>query len=685
MNWSLGAIAVFLPLLAFGQQPDTEAEAKLAANGLVILDYPLKQGFSAYINSRHPNFVTSDSLLMAYHRLFEEFTSRRNIDQMAAQLRLWPALWKNLPPKPPSAEPIDIEGHHRSRLLVGTAFRLLFGELPEGLSDEERNAITEEVARVEKGEGDRAPAWLQSTKEVPTFVPYQSCLPASFGDGVPLLERYFRCRKWLQEIQLDAKHEPTRSMLEQVILASRGLDSEIIAPFEDDNTKSILSLMPSVKDYDPDDDDTEDRLEQRSELRSALKDRKSWTVITATTPIGSEQARELLRLGDASRLPETIGAAAGNPLAPLFINGPQKAVVKLGLNPEFDDESYVDVLRALNQEPDSRAPAVMRSEAWKRKQLNATLGSWTEYRYALQLASREDALLGGMTREEPGFVEPVPTFYRVLGHQADYLGRKLSEENAPGISQCNGLALRLTKLAAALENAEVPKDGDGRSANHLVLANVELLTRLFPQAGGKNRPLEAWEWEDPGLDDEVSRLIPPLVAAYWKGEIAAVETLRNASWRENNKLARNLARLASMCFRLEAIAERQLAGQTIPYDAAFITSIGIHLAEVMFYEGNSYMTPLDDAPRIVRYATLAGPDGTRINQAAPARPRVMLIRYPNREGKEVLCQGAVYAFRNLERDRSLTLPEWREAAEKEPRPFWMDPITGKAKPEKLDR
>jgi hypothetical protein len=682
MNWSLGAIAVFLPLLAFGQEPDADAEAKLAANGFVILDYPLKQGFSAYINSRHPNFVTSDSLLMAYHRLFEEFTSRRNIDQMAAQLRLWPALWKNLPPKSSSAESVEIEGHHRSRLLVGTAFRLLFGDLPEGLSDEERTAITEEVTRVEKGEGDRVPAWLQSTKDAPTFVPYQSFLPASFGDGVPLLERYYRCRKWLQEIKLDANHEPTCSMLEQVVLASRGLDPEIIAPFEDDNTKSVVSLMPS---HDPDDDDTDARPEQRSELRSALKDHKSWTMLASTTPIGSEQARELLRHGDASRLPEVIGAAAGNSLARLLTNGPQKAAAKRGWDCEAEDESYVSVLVELNKQPDPRAPALMRSEAWKRKQLNATLGSWTEYRYALQLASREDAFLGGSTREEPGFVEPIPAFYRALGHQVEYLSRKLSEENAPGISQCNGLAVRLAKLASALANAEAPKDGDGRSGNRLVLANVELLTRLFPQAGGKNRPLEPWEWVNPALVDEVSRLIPPLVAGYWKGEKAAIETLRNATWREHDKLSRNLALLASMCFRLEALTERQLAGQPIPDDAFFIQNVGMHLAEVMFYEGNSYLSPLDDAPRIVRYASLARPDGIRISQAATARPKLMLIRYPDREGKEVLCQGAVYAFRNLERDHSLTLPEWREAAEKEPWPFWMDPITGKAKPEKRER
>jgi hypothetical protein len=141
--------------------------------------------------------------------------------------------------------------------------------------------------------------------------------------------------------------------------------------------------------------------------------------------------------------------------------------------------------------------------------------------------------------------------------------------------------------------------------------------------------------------------------------------------------------LAATCFRLEAMAERQLSGK--PWresDIDFLKGYGMHLGWLMFYEGNSYLSPDDDAPRIARYATDASPQGTRVHHAAVARPRLMLLHYPDQAGNSVLCQGSVYSFRHVERDRTPTRAEWNSEAEKVPRPAWMDPITGAPAPPK---
>ncbi len=684
MRWSAAVLAVLLPLLASGQEPDADASAKLAKDGLVVLDFPLKEGFSAYIGSRHPNFITSDSLLMAYHRLFEELASRQSIAEMGALLRFWPALWGALPSEAPVGEAHRIEAHRRTRLLVATAYRALFGKIPAGLSAEEIGAVEAEASRIEKAEGDSPPVWLQAAGENPPYIPYHAFAPGPWTQGDEIFKRHYRCRKWLQEMPLDSSENVCRAMLEQIAVTVIEMDrkySEAVMqpPFRTDPGHGLLEALGG-DDWNYTGPDFPE--ERRADLRRFLAGPRHWTMLTAAVPLGSEVSRKLLESDRVSRTPDVIGAAVGNRVAESLLDESLRKLKSLERYPSEADSFYFGALRELNQETDLRAPEIMRSEAWRRKQLNATLGSWTEYRYATQLANREDALFMGVSAEEPGFVEPVPKFYHALGLELEDLAMKYSAGGASTEAATHTLVIRLSMWASLLKKAGTSPDGNvdpGSAIWRIVTVQGELLNGLFPEVHPEEDFQMGWHEEPPERLHELARLIEGLVAAYWSGEKAAAGRIREALSREPDELGPNLWRLASICFRLEAIAERQLSGMRWEGDGFFIEHFGKTLAELMFYKGNSCLSPPDEAPRIVRYATLGTPGGARVFHAATARPRLLLIRYSDRSGKETLCQGAVYAFRNVEKDRTPGREEWFAEAEKHPWPDWMAPIVGGVK------
>ena len=339
-------------------------------------------------------------------------------------------------------------------------------------------------------------------------------------------------------------------------------------------------------------------------------------------------------------------------------------------------------LHALHAAPDPRVPDLLRSEAWKRKQLNATLGSWAEYRYALQLSSREDARWMGFSEQPPGFVEPLPDFYHHLGIAT---GEGLDPKSFRKIASLR-LAMNLEKLIVHLKLAEAKQSDASIGGNHhyfKVSNQSDLLNRLIPRPRDASEIEETWDWVDTNQRRTVREGLEELLQRYWSGERKTLEILGKESADLEDDLSPRWAALAATCFRLEAMAERQLSGK--PWresDIDFLKGYGMHLGWLMFYEGNSYLSPDDDAPRIARYATDASPQGTRVHHAAVARPRLMLLRYPDQAGNSVLCQGSVYSFRHVERDRTPTRAEWNSEAEKVPRPAWMDPITGAPAPPK---
>ena len=149
MKYGAAIISVLLPWQGLvAQEAADDAKAKLQSDGLVVLDIPLKQGFSAYIGSSRPVFVTSDSVLMAYHRLLEEIVNEAENAEEARSRRFWQSLWENLPRETAAdAGNSREEGFRRSRLVVATGLRLLTGKLPSGLNEMEIRLVSKEAER----------------------------------------------------------------------------------------------------------------------------------------------------------------------------------------------------------------------------------------------------------------------------------------------------------------------------------------------------------------------------------------------------------------------------------------------------------------------------------------------------------------------------------------------------------
>jgi len=132
--------------------------------------------------------------------------------------------------------------------------------------------------------------------------------------------------------------------------------------------------------------------------------------------------------------------------------------------------------------------------------------------------------------------------------------------------------------------------------------------------------------------------------------------------------------LEHVLIELELLAHKQLRG--VAFDAGdrtFIEHYGQTLAGLMFYGGNLWLTPRDDAPRVVDVAS--DPQTGRVLLAGIGRPRLLYVLYPHLD-TEILCRGAVLPYHEVIGEARLTDTAWRErldASQPAP-PAWLAPI-----------
>jgi hypothetical protein len=115
--------------------------------------------------------------------------------------------------------------------------------------------------------------------------------------------------------------------------------------------------------------------------------------------------------------------------------------------------------------------------------------------------------------------------------------------------------------------------------------------------------------------------------------------------------------------RLEMTNARHLAG--VLTCNRFVEDYGAALAQVMFYDGNSYVSPNDDAPRVVDvFSSLSS---GKVLEVGVARPRAIYVLYPIK-GSEVLCCGAVCPYYEFVHEDRLTDAQWRSLLDSPQRP-----------------
>ena len=724
--------------------------ARLASTKLLVAGCEYRQVFEPYINSNVPTFVTADSVLNAYHVLFEESVVRLERAQAARLPSVLRPMWDGIPD---AAKRLDLPSESiddavlRARVLVGTALRLL-GEPTPGAPDDVAKKIDAEAARVLRAEGRLRPEWLGAPDAGFPFLDYGRFAPRGFYVRDERLKAYFRAVSWLQAVPLRVHQE--REVLTALLLAEsmqRDGDSRATAAYGAFvgvwatalGTRGDISLPTSVS------------RPQRPWTKSDVDDFASacarrWfdgvpeprvaapTVADAAGPLvdplhGREPG---LRVIPAVDLPDgelfdrccapsakpayptglLVAAALGGAFARGEALRGRDAATTARIGDAFDamsqafraadapdtdpfveqftgarhDDLYAAYLRcisALLDPPEPDAPPLFASAAWQAKSTNAALAGWAQLRHTWVLQARESADYGSAEDVAAGFVEPDPEFFTRL---AD-----LSASSAEFFETSGGFDTSLDRrelLWSLADYAAHLRGPDGLMATNDLPRNVAhaalQASYVVHHLGGSNpfspgaaRKEATIAGELAILDDAIARLggdapLPPKLAECVAWNVPPFR----ATWRY----------LERTCRRLESMAQKQLRG--LPWsetDAAYLHDFGHVLARAMFYGGNAYASPRDDAPRATSvYAWLGNPEAPAYFQAAIARPRSLFVLYPWKGG-DVLCRGAVMPYREFVRDKRLTDDEWRallDSKDAPPAPEWMAPITAPVPPAK---
>lgn len=606
-----------------------------------------KQVFSAYIGSDLPVFVTSDSILNGYHVLFEESVlrlERARAQQLGPALRI---LWDGLPKAEFELQKeLVTQALRRARLTLLTAMVILDAP-PKDPAQDLLKIATEEAERIRKAEGLSKPEWLGPPDPGFGAIDYALFKPTGFYGRSEELQRYFRAVRWLQQIPFRVEHD-----VELVAAIA------LIGAFDNNEAPGVISGYPSLLGHGVDRaiaagvsmwstplDSTDlgqirDSIEEPSFRilpEAALPD--SWllkslsdarggklpTGLDLCTALGSSWARKRW-----SRVEER-GKETG-----ILEEGAERLSARGSLFGE-----YLYCLKALLDEPEADAPAFMAGEPWRIKSCNTALAGWAQLRHTWVLQAKPVAFYLGIAETEPGFVEPDPEFFARL--------RRLIEnsEKLLRTSGAFGLEFLRRDLASKLDDPQI--------AQYVVYASgvdPDEIDESAVQALLEQTRAKLLDFKQP-LDKRLEQVVRGL-----GGEL-------EPRWRA----------LQQVVSRLEAMAHKQLRGVAWNEgERSFLEHYGEILANVMFYGGNSYLNPRDDAPRIVEIGADARL-GIRWSVGV-GRARELYVLYPTPKG-ERLCRGAVMDYYEVTESEPMTDAEWKarlDADDAPQSPDWTKPL-----------
>lgn len=708
-------------LLLDGVLTPVDAE-QLEKNRFVISRTELKQSFSAYIEGAGQSFVTADAVLNAYHVLFEESLHLQE-QAVADHLRIVirEVLRKLVKTRTVyQGSPALVEAAYaRACFTIGVAaglFELDLSVLPAGL----RVQVDSELVRIRREEGLLKPALLGEPEPSFEAFDYTAFRPAGFYDRSAVLQRYFRAVRWLQLVPFRSDRHEEMLAFDMIILALQeepGHDFSInneadfarTAFYDHSYAFSGIGfpqlggvIMRKMEQYK-----NRENVQVGKEFLDGLveefvRDFKTAGNVSPAKdrvrqPPGAEEAEIIeARLLPSFVLPEQkalrrcmdetpgpppgsleVAAWLDHPFAiSLLRDSPQKDRLQI-LRAEKDAADFQEAgggavwnyLGALHNLGviDTRAPAFMKSEPWQRKSLMTVAASWAQHRHAWSLQSRLEIHYMGLTAPPEAFVEPVPAFFERLAYSCEQMAESLSRMEAL-ISPQNAL---MTELDGMIELLSHPPDDDLQVMSlYERLATLQFMlgvTTDMPAILEKPRNTRDYKPVVTALKSLRAR-----ISTAEPGLVSQITKQRRAFVRETS---REWSRLASVCLRLALIAQRQLDGKEhTNRDKAWLGSIGEVLAKVMLYDGNSYLTPRDDAPRIARISS--NPRTGGVFHAGIGRPRVMYVLYPS-QGKEFLCRGVVLPYHELSTDKSMTDSEWMEqfkGDERPPVPSWLSKL-----------
>ncbi len=683
----------------------------LAQNKILITNETYRQVFSPYVESDLPIFITSDSLLNAYNSLFEESLmnlEEANARQLAPILRyLWARLDKidsQVKGKPEQVRAAKF----RAQVVLGVALTLL-GEDIE--TDQQLGAtIQAEVIKVRAASEQSKPQWLGPPDPGFLAIDYTRFKPRGFYLRSARLENYFRALSWLQAIPFRLERDD--EFLTMALIAMSGIHENFdydmehtirdfihgyqafLGAGEDFDLSDAIEDVSSKQTYKPDEPVSFDlehaknrrlekyqkhfhvndqlrlpgRLEPCYRIISTYSSPEEFLFDTTTDP------EEFKKRDFPSGL--EVGAALGSEVAreELAKEDAEKVlkVVDENHNRLFDESwrslylQYFHALSSLVDDPNSDAPPLFAGRAWKIKSLQTTLAGWSQQRHAWVLQTRQNYMVGGFTEMPPGFVEPEPVFFNRMAELTEKAYQFLGAKGAFSVSK-SPEPDDLKKAAEILDRLGNVADPE-QAINDLTEQEEILLAQTIGFTKDNLSP----------ADLKPEQLKKSSAAIKQKAEDIEDGTYQKSPWEKSREpdLQELWVRMTMLCRKLESISHKQLRG--VPFnqsEEAFLKGYGKELAGLMLYNSNSYLSPHDDAPRIVSVFTNPNVAASHL-QVGVARARAIYVLYPY-QGKEVLCRGAVMPYYEFTHAERLTDEQWKELLDSDQRPdipAWVKPI-----------
>lgn len=660
----------------------SEGEVKaLKEYGFVVGGTEYKQVFTPYIKGHTPLFVTADSLLNAFHVLFEESVFR--LEQ--ANARKLPLILSDIEKRLPAAEKAlagdaDLlkKATARAQVFLGVA-RALF-DPKAGPEDETlRKLVTAEVERVTAAKGAEKPAWLGPPDKGFMALDYSRFEPRGFYTRSHGMERYFRAVSWLQAIpwRLDNDEEYAAILLLAKAYELARDQKEWVGWHFWERFDEFLGCgddwnLPEARYHLPKALAAEALATSRNEARKRATEKGGPQIndqlrFQPNTPDGKPEPQ--FRFVSAYRLPDAVlfqrisdkrmpsgldvAAAFGSPFArgrlkkdsPEVLKAIDGNAVLFAKSDRRREQSvyadYLNCLRVLVERTEPDAPKLFTSDAWAGKTCQTALGGWAQMRHTWVLQAKESVHYVSAAWREAGFVEPVPEFY------ADF---------AALVERCQ----KLFADAGALD-PEAPADVSDDDAVVAFLAIRKTWSKGLAALDGDQRKVlgkfvpRLPETGDPNTDASLARALDDAAATAAAVIVAEQREVHDREWESPPPEPKECwAKLASVCTTLEKLANKQLRGVEFRAEEhQFLKSYGPTLAKVMFYGGNSYLHPQDDAPRIVDVHSQRG----QVREVGIGRPRVIWVVYPWK-GNDVLCRGAVLSYHEFASPDRLTDNEW---------------------------
>lgn len=704
---------------------------QLAKHKILITNEAFKQIFTPYIESDLPIFITSDSILNGFHVLLEESVLRleqANARKLPGILRF---IWQNL-----KTVDKDLEGKPelvaaaktRAQVVIGTALRLL-GDDAIQADLKTAGLIDVEVRRITAARDRTKPEWLGPPDRGFVALDYSRYKPRGFYTRSEQLQRYFRAVSWLQSIPFRVNND--EELLCIVMLGNcinrggpkgavppEGLSvffhsyDSLIGNEEGWDLMTASQVAPNELSLDLDQADLANIRERLLEWASSDGERPEISDQLAFPPLDPTQVAEVgFRVIAPYRTPDAVLFQRTTDLRKFrrpFPKGLEICAV-LGctharsrlsrlkrqdllttieecetlfhyptaeeafFSPPTLYAEYLHCLQSLLDKPEPDGPPFMWSEAWKIKSCQTALAGWAQLRHTWSLQAKQSVRAFGGPLLPPGFVEPEPEFFARMARLVEHTQRLFTEAGA--------FEVDLKAAVAAIRELVTTLESD---AGH-DLGNLDDLTTddllLLGTAYDVLAAVDLLPLQKEG-DDRRSQLVSQLnkLASMLQGaETVEDPTVARAIEQLTPDSASLWTTLGTLCRRLECLAHKQLRG--VPFgeeENSFLNGYGAAIAEVIFYYGESYSLPRDDAPRVVdvfHNPLVAGP---QYLEAAIARPRALYVLYPV-EGGEILCRGAVMPYYEFRSDRRLNDTEWKtllDSADRPEIPSWVKPIMG---------